>query len=35
MNIIDWFCNDGELLMIMGVGIIVIGIILKKKRNKL
>jgi len=35
MNIIEWFWNDSELLMIMGVGIIVIGIILKKKRNKL
>ena len=34
MNIIEWFWNDGELLMIMGVGIIIVGIILKKKKNK-
>jgi len=34
MNIIEWFWSDGEFLMIVGVGIIIIGIILKKKKKK-
>jgi len=34
MNIIEWFWNDGEFLMIVGIGIIIIGIILKKKKKK-
>lgn len=34
MYIINWFWNSSEFLMILGIGIIVVGIIVKKKNKK-